>query len=133
MLEEFALLQGADGRIDEINRRLKAYSVSLAPVTRPDQLSGLDASRRLAQMIKLLNKPGQNPALRKRLLATFSLFSKKLENDSENTELILNAATELSGKKFGSIREMNEWIASQDAGEWEPLTLYGISVDPKAP
>ena len=127
VLEEFTLVEAAEGRIAATNERIRALlNFTPQPITDLSLISRADADSRLNQLLRLIETK-QSPALAKQALATMPLFAKLLPDGNRKTSILLESANRITGQNFQKVAEFIEWVKTQDSNGYIPITLYQVT------
>ena len=127
VLEEFTLVEAAEGRIAATNERIRAL-LNFTPQPIPDLslISRADAESRLNQLLRLI-ETNQSPVLAKQALATMPLFAKLLPDGNRKTSILLESANRITGQNFQKVADFFEWVKTQDSNGYIPITLYQVT------
>jgi len=125
VLEGFALLEAADNRWDETQKRMAALAnIAQKRLESADELSRQARSARVSQVVRLA-KEAQSPELQKRILATLSMFREDLPRYKHNELTVLALAGERTGQRFTTSKDFFIWLDQNDGKDgWEPVPLY---------
>lgn len=127
VLEEFTLVEAAEGRIAATNERIRALlNFTSQPITDLSLISRADADSRLNQMLRLI-ETNPSPALAKQALATMPLFAKLLPDGNRKTGMLLESANRITGQNFQKVTEFFEWVKTQQSNGYIPITLYQVT------
>jgi uncharacterized protein YjeT (DUF2065 family) len=127
VLEEFTLVEAAEGRIAATNERIRALlNFTPQPIQDLSLISRSDAESRLNQLLRLIDT-NQSPALAKQALATMPLFAELLTEGNRKSRMLLESANRITGRHFGKVDDLFEWVKTQEGNGYIPITLYQVT------
>ncbi len=124
VLDDLALTEAAEERIDKINERLRALNFRhrlIKEIISRD--STTDIEGRLNSLLRL-TQPNQDPALAKRALATMPQFAFLLQDGTPNAKRLLDTARRITGQNFVKVAEFFEWVKQQETQGYQPIPMY---------
>lgn len=127
-LEEFALLEAAEGRLEQIRQWSKErQGLKLVEMKSAAEFNEDEAWERISELLRAVAK-SKNPAVSKRGLATVALFRERIIARPHVFAEVPRLATQAGAPVSKSAAESLEWIAAQ-AGKngWEPLPLFKLT------
>ncbi len=127
-LDQFALLEAAQGRYAKLHETfLKTHDLKMIEVRSASDFNNAEARERISALIDSLPK-ATDTAMKRRILATLSLFRERIRPDSYEARDLLTHATEAAAPSTNSHIETLEWIAANlNQDGWEPLPLFKFS------
>jgi hypothetical protein len=127
-LEEFALLEAAEGRFEKLVESVKrSRGLKMLEVKSASQFNNAEARERISSLVAALAKT-TDIETKRRILATLSLFRDRVRTDSYQGREILPHATEAGAPPSKSHMETLEWIAANlNKDGWDPLPLFKLS------
>ena len=126
-LQEFALLEAAQGRYEQIRESWrKTSNVKAVEVKSVSEFTKREAIERVASMMRALRRANDVPS-RRRILASLSLFRDWCRDNSKDADDIARIVSEAGGPSGDSGAKALEWVA-QNLGKdgWEPLPLIKL-------
>lgn len=126
-LDQFALLEAAQGRYDELREAfLKTRDLKMVEVRSASEFSDEEARDRVSRLMGALSK-ATDPAMKRRLLATLCLFRERIRRDSYEARDLPRHALEAGAPATRSHVETLEWIAANlNKDGWEPIPLFKL-------
>lgn len=126
-LDDFALLESAEGRFEELNEKFRNIpELKITKVESPAEFNAAETRQQIKLLVETLPKV-KDPAAKKRLLATISLFRSHILNSSFAARDIPKHAVEAGVPESKLTSEMLEWIAANlNKDGWEPIPLYKL-------
>lgn len=127
-LEQFALLEAAQGRYDKLRETfLKRRDMKMVEARSASEFSDAEARERISTLIGALPK-ATDTAMKRRILATLCLFRERIRKDSYEARDLPRHATEAGAPSINSHVETLHWIATNlNKDGWEPLPLFRLS------
>lgn len=126
-LEDFALLESAAGRFNQVNEAFKKNrDLKMVEVKGASDFNDSEARERINSLVAALPKV-KDAAMKKRLLATLSLFRDRVRKDLYSARDIPRHAHEVGAPPMESHAEALEWISSNlNKDGWEPIPLFKL-------
>jgi hypothetical protein len=126
-LEEFALLEAAEGRFKEfVESAKRSPELKMVEVKSASQFNNAEARERISRLIAALPK-ATNIESKRRILATLSLFRNRLPPGAPYWPDIVPHAVEAGAPPSNSHAETLEWIAANlNKDGWDPLPLFKL-------
>lgn len=127
-LEQFALLEAAQGRYNQLRETLlKTRDLEMVEVPGASSFNAAEARERISTLIEALPK-ATDTAMKRRILATLCLFRDRVGKYSDEARDLPRHATEAGAPPTKSPAETLEWIAAHlNQDGWEPLPLFKFS------
>lgn len=127
-LEQFALLEAAQGRYEKLREDFQEFrNMKMVEVRSPADFNDVEANDRISSLIAALPK-STDPATKRRILATLSLFRQRIHKNSYPARDVPRHAIEAGAPPMNSHVEAFDWIASSlNKDGWDPLPLFKLS------
>lgn len=126
-LEDFALLESAEGRFKTVIESIKKNrDPKMVEVKSASDFNDNEARERIKSLIATLPKV-KDAATKRRILATLSLFRDRVQKDLYSARDIPRHALEAGAPPTESHAEALEWISSNlNKDGWEPIPLFKL-------
>lgn len=127
-LEQFALLETAQGRLEKLREGLrKDRSLKAITVSSVSEFSDTEARERISSLMEILPKI-TDPATKRQILATLCLFRKQINTISYVVRELPRYATEAGAPPTNTPAETLDWIANNlHKDGWEPGPLIKLN------
>lgn len=123
-LERFALLEAAQGRLEKLREMRDMKMVEVRSVS---EFSDAEARERISSLITALPRVNDT-AIKRRILATLSLFRERIRRDSYAARDVPQHAAEAGAPTTKSHAEALDWIAANlQKDGWDPVPLFKLS------
>lgn len=124
ILREFLLTETAANRYEQVLQRMATFWGKPVEIRSAEELSPSDRRERLGDLVRLLRQT-QDPALKKRLLASAYGFRAEIKPGTSTAQTVLEQASALTGESFPSLDAFFQWLEPQMGHEpWQPIPLY---------
>lgn len=127
VLEEFTLVEAAEGRIAATNESIRRlFNSTPERITDVSKLPRVYAESRLDDLLRPILS-NESPGIQKQALATMPLFATLLPDGNRKSKQLIEAANRITGQKFEKIAELFEWVKQQEGNGYIPIPLFQIT------